>query len=224
MLDYSVPQSHKLAICMATLSLPGQVLDSTSSHQPGPGTHVYNSKILASIIGITVTTPATERKSKPTISIPRSASISLSTTTAKNNTLPVVGSVVLCRVTRVQKMQATASILVVNPSPTATSYLTYSMSTNEELQFAAILRREDIRAYEKDKVVMNEMVRVGDIVRAGVISLGDERSYYISTVGNELGVAVAVSEDGNAMLPASWKEMRDVITGKFEARKVAKPV
>lgn len=73
-------------------------------------------------------------------------------------------------------------------------------------------------------MVMNEMVRVGDIVRAGVISLGDERSYYISTVGNELGVAVAVSEDGNAMLPASWKEMRDVITGKFEARKVAKPV
>jgi exosome complex component CSL4 len=121
-------------------------------------------------------------------------------------------------------MQATASILVVDPSPTATSYLSYTTSTNEELQFATILRREDIRAYEKDKVVMNEMVRVGDIVRASVISLGDERSYYISTVGNELGVAVAVSEDGNAMLPASWKEMRDVVTGKSEARKVAKPV
>lgn len=71
---------------------------------------------------------------------------------------------------------------------------------------------------------MNEMVRVGDIVRASVISLGDERSYYISTVGNEFGVAVALSEDGNAMLPASWKEMRDVVNGKAEPRKVAKPV
>lgn len=121
-------------------------------------------------------------------------------------------------------MQAMASILVVDPSLTVTSYLSYTASTNEELQFAAILRREDIRAYEKDKVVMNEMFRVGDIVRASVISLGDERSYYISTVGNEFGVAVAVSEDGNAMLPASWKEMRDVINGKAEARKVAKPV
>jgi len=121
-------------------------------------------------------------------------------------------------------MQAIASILAVDPSPTAAPYLSYTASTNEELQFAAILRREDSRAYEKDKVVMNEMVRVGDIVRASVISLGDERSYYISTVGNEFGVAVALSEDGNAMLPASWKEMRDVVNGKAEPRKVAKPV
>lgn len=121
-------------------------------------------------------------------------------------------------------MQATASILVVDPSPTVTSYLSYTSNTNEELQFAAILRREDTRAYEKDKVVMNEMVRVGDIVRASVISLGDERSYYLSAVGNDFGVAVAVSEEGNAMLPASWKEMRDVVTGKSEPRKVAKPV
>jgi exosome complex component CSL4 len=68
------------------------------------------------------------------------------------------------------------------------------------------------------------MLRVGDIVRASVISLGDERSYYISTAGNDFGVAVAVSEDGNAMVPVSWKEMRDVFNGKPESRKVAKPV
>jgi exosome complex component CSL4 len=121
-------------------------------------------------------------------------------------------------------MQASASILFVDHSSPTTSYLSYTASTNEEQQFAAILRREDTRAYEKDKVVMNEMLRVGDIIRASVISLGDERSYYISTAGNEFGVAVAVSEDGNALLPASWKEMRDVINGKPEPRKVAKPV
>ena len=209
---------------MATLVLPGQVLGSTSTHLAGPGTHVYESKIYASIVGSTTTTPAPSKKSKPTISIPRSSASSPASYSPGNSTLPIVGSVVLCRITRVQKMQAIASILAVDPSPTTAPYLSYTTSTNEELQFAAILRREDSRAYEKDKVVMNEMVRVGDIVRASVISLGDERSYYISTVGNEFGVAVALSEDGNAMLPASWKEMRDVVNGKAEPRKVAKPV
>ena len=56
-----------------------------------------------------------------------------------------------------------------------------------------------------------------------MISLGDERSYYISTAGNELGVIIARSEAGNAMVPASWKEMKDVVNGKGESRKVAKP-
>jgi exosome complex component CSL4 len=209
---------------MATIVLPGQVIGSAATHQAGPGAHVFDSKIYASIVGTKITTPASDKKSKPIISVPRFSSALPSTPFSRNNSLPIVGSVVLCRVTRVQKLQASASILFVDTSPPTASYLSYTASTNEELQFAAILRREDTRAYEKDKVVMNEMLRVGDIVRASVISLGDERSYYISTAGNDFGVAVAVSEDGNAMVPVSWKEMRDVFNGKPESRKVAKPV
>jgi exosome complex component CSL4 len=87
-----------------------------------------------------------------------------------------------------------------------------------------VLRREDVRLTEKDKIVMNESFRVGDIVRATVISLGDEKNYYISTGGNEFGVVIARSEEGSAMVPASWKEMKDAVTGKVESRKVAKPV
>ncbi len=71
---------------------------------------------------------------------------------------------------------------------------------------------------------MNESFRVGDIVRATVISLGDEKNYYISTGGNEFGVVISRSEEGNAMVPASWKEMKDAVTGRVELRKVAKPV
>ena len=70
---------------------------------------------------------------------------------------------------------------------------------------------------------MNESFRVGDVIRATVISLGDERNFYISTAGNEFGVLIARSEAGNAMVPVSWKEMRDVVTGRAESRKVAKP-
>lgn len=65
---------------------------------------------------------------------------------------------------------------------------------------------------------------MGDVVRAVVISLGDERSYYLSTARNELGVVLAVSEWGNQMFPVSWREFMDPETGVKEGRKVAKPV
>ena len=61
-------------------------------------------------------------------------------------------------------------------------------------------------------------------MRATVISLGDERSYYLSTARNELGVVMAESEVGNAMYPVSWREFEDPETGAREGRKVAKPV
>ena len=87
-----------------------------------------------------------------------------------------------------------------------------------------MIRQQDIRATEVDKVKVAESFRVGDIVRATVISLGDERAYYLSTAGNELGVVMAVSEWGNQMVPVSWREFLDEEMGVREARKVAKPV
>lgn len=69
-----------------------------------------------------------------------------------------------------------------------------------------------------------ESFRVGDVVRATVISLGDERSYYLSTARNELGVVLAISEWGNTMVPVSWREFEDLESGVREVRKVAKPV
>ncbi|KAI1608200.1 exosome complex subunit Csl4 [Exophiala viscosa] len=198
---------------MTSFVVPGQILASTSTHIPGPGTHVYESNILASIIG-TSTLSKTSTASKPTISVPRQQ-------LSSDSSLPKVSSTVLVRVTRVQQRQLSASILLVDPRPE--DVLSYTQTTNDDLQFQAVLRREDVRTHEKDKVVMNDMYRVGDIVRATVISLGDERSYYISTAGNDFGVVVATSDVGNAMVPASWKEMRDVVTGQAESRKVAKP-
>ncbi|KIW90877.1 uncharacterized protein Z519_08660 [Cladophialophora bantiana CBS 173.52] len=203
--------------------VPGQVLASTSSYISGPGTHVYENNILASILGQSLISPAPNKSSKPTISVPRRA-----TAVASISSLPKVGSAVLCRVTRVRQRELSASILsIIDPSSSVSNFaneiISYSQVTDDELQFQCILRREDIRTHEKDKIVINDMYRVGDIIRATVISLGDERNYYISTAGNEFGVVVATSEAGNAMVPASWKEMKDAVTGKGESRKVAKP-
>ncbi|KAH8705348.1 putative exoribonuclease [Talaromyces proteolyticus] len=233
------------------LAIPGQQLAPTSAFTSGPGTHIHNGVICASIAGpILVEQRA---KSKSTLTISRSniqsshssptTGLALNTqkpTQLKHNTLPAVDSIVLARVTRVQKRQVTLSILVVlDPSSTTTTtpssdndnlpaILTTpanpeNHNTADELRFQALIRKEDVRAVEKDRVVLEDMFRVGDVVRGSVISLGDQSFYYLTTARNDLGVVMARSEMGNMMFPVSWKEMRDPVTGVAEARKVARP-
>ncbi|KAB8077774.1 exosome component EXOSC1/CSL4-domain-containing protein [Aspergillus leporis] len=250
-----------MASTLPALAIPGQRLGSVTSYTSGPGTHVQNANVHASIAGPIVVEPAQPgSKGKATLSVSRSiraANASKPITTAKAptttttpkpklkyNTLPTVDSVVLARVTRVQKRQATVSILVVldesgstqgvNPSQTtsdndnieailSSAANPENHSSSDELRFQALIRKEDVRAVEKDRVVMDEMFRVGDIVRGTVISLGDQSFYYLTTARNDLGVVMARSEAGNMMFPVSWKEMRDSVSGQAELRKVARP-
>ncbi len=115
------------------------------------------------------------------------------------------------------------------------------------MDFQGVVRTQDVRTTEKDKVKLADCFRPGDIVRATVISLGDARSYYLSTAGNELGVIYAVSAtsatsgstaegeeegavvgiggagwnvSGNPMVPISWNQMIDPVTGVVENRKM----
>ena len=91
-------------------------------------------------------------------------------------------------------------------------------------EWPAVVRREDIRATEKDRIVCAEGFRVGDIMKGEVISVGDQANYYLSTAKNEFGVVMARSEGtGNVMAPVSWKEFMDPETRVREARKAAKP-
>ncbi|KUJ21992.1 uncharacterized protein LY89DRAFT_704729 [Mollisia scopiformis] len=210
-----------------SIAVPGQLLGSISDYLPGPGTHTHNANLYASILGpVTKTNPPKptgpqKRLTKitpaapgglPTLSIERS----LSTPGAndggakKTEILPEVNSNVLCKVTRINPRQATVSILVVG-------------ETVLDGEWQGVIRVQDVRATEKDKVKIFESFRPGDIVRAVVISLGDQASYYLSTASNHLGVIMATSEAGNTMYPVSWKEYKDPETGASENRKVAKP-
>ncbi|KAL2815159.1 exosome component EXOSC1/CSL4-domain-containing protein [Aspergillus granulosus] len=241
-----------MASSLPSLAIPGQRLGPVTTFAAGPGTHVHHSHVYASIAGSVLVDPAQPKgQAKSTITVsrtPRSTATSQPTTAPnskpKYNTLPAVDAVVLARVTRVQKRQATVSILVVLDEPSSSKALNPSQiasdndniesilssaanpenhSTADELRFQALIRKEDVRAVEKDRVVMDEMFRVGDIVRGTVISLGDQSFYYITTARNDLGVVMARSEAGNMMFPVSWKEMRDPVTGAAEQRKVARP-
>ena len=88
--------------------------------------------------------------------------------------------------------------------------------------FKGTIKKEHVRAFEIDKVVMYKSFRIGDIVRARVLSRGDKRSYYLATDRNDLGVVLATSTSGTVMVPVCWELMQDPETNAVEYRKVAK--
>lgn len=95
-------------------------------------------------------------------------------------------------------------------------------STALDGSFSGLLRQEHVRATEIDKVEMTQCFRPGDIVRCRVLSLGDSRSFYLTTASNELGVVHAKSSvSGEAMEAENWTTMICPVTGSVEHRKVA---
>jgi exosome complex component CSL4 len=210
-------------MAIPTLALPGQLLGPTDKYLPGPGTHIHEQQIYASIAGPVISSPSsqpsqTASKSKlvPLLSISRPPNTTsdpgiLGTGSGGGAPiLPEVDSIVLARITRLGARFATCEILVIGDTVCREA-------------FQGQIRREDIRATEKDKIKIEESFRVGDLIRAVVISLGDQSNYYVATDRNEFGVVMARSEEGRLMYPVSWKEFRDPVTGKGESRKAAKP-
>ncbi|KAJ3135598.1 hypothetical protein HK100_002480 [Physocladia obscura] len=173
----------------------------TASH----GTVEVGDHILASTVGTVHRMPSTDSQQPDIIQV-------ISKTRKKlQAAVPEVGAVVTGKIVRVNPRQATLMIMVVGEQPCADS-------------FQGIVRVQDVRATERDKVSIYSSFRPGDVVRAEVISLGDSRSYYLSTAKNELGVILATSVAGHTMIPISWEEMICPKTRAIENRKCAKPV
>ncbi|KAF5243280.1 hypothetical protein FAUST_2941 [Fusarium austroamericanum] len=202
---------------ITSVALPGKVLGPVTKFAPGAGTHVYEGNVVSSLLGQVTVTPAAKgpgpqkRLNKITASTSEElATISVSRHGRKREILPDVDNIVLARVLRLMPKQAIVVIQQVG-------------DTVLQTEWQGLIRVQDVRATEKDKVKIYESFKPGDIVRAQVISLGDQANYYLSTASNELGVILATSEAGNDMVPISWKEYKDPETGISEPRKVAKP-
>lgn len=129
--------------------------------------------------------------------------IMLTATTPKLFALPPL------QVTRISQMVVNTKIICVGTKAL-------------DVDFKGIIRLQDVRALEVDKVVMYDCFRPGDVVQAEVVSLGDARSYYLSTAKNELGVVHARSLAGVPMVAVSWEAMQCPDTLVVEKRKVAK--
>ncbi|XP_028651481.2 exosome complex component CSL4 [Erpetoichthys calabaricus] len=179
--------------------VPGERLCSTEVCKAGSGTYIRHSFIFASLAGYVV--KKNEGEELPVISVARETEAQL---------LPDVNAIVTCKVTSINPRFAKVHILYVGSTPLKN-------------KFRGTIRKEDVRATEKDKVEIYKCFRPGDIVLAKVISLGDVQSnYLLTTAENELGVVVAHSEAGVQMVPISWCEMQCPRTHAKEFRKVAR--
>lgn len=97
--------------------------------------------------------------------------------------VPQTGDTVTARITRLTARLALADILCVGPTPCTG-------------RFSGVVRIQDVRATDIDSVRLPDSFRPGDLIRAEVLSLGDARSYFLSTAKNELGVVYARSVAG----------------------------
>lgn len=131
--------------------------------------------------------------------------------------LPVVGDIITARVEVVNQRFAKCSIICIGENV-----------LNRSLR--AILRKEDIRATDIDRVEIYKNFRPNDIILAKVIPQIEIHTYSLTTAENELGVVIAsarglsTSSTRNIvdMVPISWSEMQCPLTLTKEPRKVAK--
>lgn len=149
-----------------SLAIPGQLLGPASKFRPGPGTHIHDANLYSSLLGLvhvtqpakapgpakrlTKITPAPAPAELPTVSV------SASDQKLKREVLPEVGNTVLCRVMRIMPRQAVVAILVCG-------------DTVLDAEWQGLIRVQDVRATEKDRVKIYESFRPGDIVRAEVV-------------------------------------------------------
>ncbi|VVB01585.1 unnamed protein product [Arabis nemorensis] len=186
----------------AELVTPGDVLGNATELKAGKGAYLNDTTIYASLTGTRRILPPLPE------SLDQRATVEVTGHKA-HGPVPEPGSLVIARVTKVMARMAAADILCVGPKAVCE-------------KFAGIIRQQDVRATEIDKVDMHLSFRPGDIVRALVLSLGDARAYYLSTAKNELGVVSAESAAGETMVPISWTEMQCPLSSQTEPRKVAK--
>lgn len=161
---------------------PGSVVGSASEHVAGVGTYVRGGVIHSSLVGVRHVAPSDVLGGLPSVSVSHPGDAVR---------VPTLNSVVVGKVTKVNPRFASVSILVVDGSPLAQAH-------------RGIIRVQDIRSSDKDRVTIYKSFRPGDVVRAAVFSLGDARSYYLTTARNDLGVIFAESEIGTRHMRIGW--------------------
>lgn len=182
--------------------VPGlRICQSDEGHVSGPGTYAQHGYIYSSLVG--------EIKLN---NMPDKIVMVEVEGVGQKIVVPTAGDIVTVRILSCNPRFAKAHIVCVR-----------DVVLSEP--FRGQIRREDVRATEKDRVEMYRSFRPGDIVLARVLSLGDATAGYLLTTGeSELGVVIARSEVGAAMVPVSWTEMQCPKTYNKEFRKVAKVI
>ncbi|MFH4974370.1 hypothetical protein AB6A40_001079 [Gnathostoma spinigerum] len=186
--------------------VPGERIVRVSDDvRPGIGTYELYGYINASLAGIVHHVPHHEgEKDLTTIEVRRSSDIE------KRHIMPYVGCIVTARVLNIGPRYLKCAILCVDSSILAH-------------EFSGLLRKEDIVEFDKQKVQIEQCFHPGDIILARVIGFGEtQKSFVLSTAEDQLGVVNAIGEYGERMVPCSFTEVKSVLTGVKESRKVAR--
>ena len=189
-----------------SVAIPGDKIGSLTEFNPGPGTYIRGDSIYASLTGFIRTDKVTSNVEEEGVQLPQ---IHVTLNELEKECIPKSGSLVNARVISINPRSCKVSIIAVEDT-----YLKHT--------FRGIVRKEDVRAFQKDQVEMDKCYRPCDIIRARVLSLGEALHYVLTTAENELGVIFAKGEGGFPLVPYSWEEMQCPKTGNKEFRKVAK--
>ncbi|XP_045455365.1 exosome complex component CSL4 [Melitaea cinxia] len=187
------------------ICIPGMRLStSDKEHICGPGTYELKGYIYASLAGILkMEQDESTKATKVSVISSRTPSV-----------LPMTGDIVTAKVTIVNSRLVQCVILCVGPSVLVRPY-------------KGILKKEDIKFTDKDRIDPYKCFRPGDVILARVLPMTEIHWYHLSTAENELGVVIATAEgspQGVSMLPISWSEMQCPKTLIKEPRKVARVI
>lgn len=156
----------------SVLLTPGDSVCSNKEGRSGLGAFSLKGDIRASVTGKLVIEPpsSSAANAKKRINVVSDQFV------AKDYVL-AVGDIVYGKVTKINYNQAYVDVLYAG---------------DHELPFIAkaVIRREDIRETEVDKVVVHDFLKPSAIVRACVLSLGDNKQYFLTIAKSGLGVIV----------------------------------
>ena len=189
-----------MALALPPFVLPGDVLGLISQYSAGAGAYADgpSGHIRASLAG----SPRLEQGGA-TLSVQRGGA------GASAAAVPEVGQLVLARVLRISPLAAHCEVVLCEGKPTSA--------------FSGVLLREHVTpGGAADAPPMEDCVRPGDVVQAVVASLGDARSFFLSTAPLHCGVVAAKAEvSGLPLRAVDYKLMEDA-GGARERRKVAR--
>lgn len=173
--------------------VPGELLGRVEDVLAGEGAYVdAEGFVRACVVGLVRRTALSAQDGRT-----QTSSVSVQAAEhSRHSLMPRVGEIVVCKVVRINPRVANVEIMC-----TAGGSLVLQEACS------GLIRKEDVRQFDRDSVEMFKSMRPGDVVNARVLSLGDSRSYVLSTAENELGVILARSVSGAIMIPLTFEEV-----------------
>lgn len=227
--------------------VPGQVVVEASDQRfsPGIGIEVSGSNLVATLLGQIHVENCGKGSAKLHVQNAYQNPY-LQQSSSRNNSrrsvsqLPQIGDSVYAQVLRLSVQQVVVSIIAVENrgnissdsgiglNPFGSVHLPSGLGGAELAEvgegYGGVIRVQDIRATEREKVKIQDQFQPGDIIRANVLSLGDGQHYFLTTAKDDLGVLFSQNpHTGAQLVPVDWQHVLDPSTGQAEFRKCANP-